>query len=161
MRRLDKALATIVRKAVVKILNDGERPVVVGADDVADYLGKPLYEQEALEQGVGVVTGLAWTPLGGATLPVEATLVHRTAIGLAADRSARRRHAGICQYRLQLSCARTPTASACRTAISTKPFMHLHVPAGATPKDGPSAGITIACALISPHRSATQSAAWP
>ncbi len=148
VRRLDKALATIVRKGVVKILTSGNRPVIVGADDVADYLGKPLYEQEALEQGVGIVTGLAWTPLGGATLPVEATLVHRKQSGLRLTGQlgdVMQESANIAYSFVRSNADRFGVPD----GYFDDAFLHVHVPAGATPKDGPSAGVTIACALIS------------
>jgi ATP-dependent Lon protease len=133
---------------VVKILTDGERPVVVGADDVADYLGKPLYEQEALEKGVGIVTGLAWTPLGGATLPVEATLVHRKQSGLRLTGQlgdVMQESANIAYSFVRSNADRFGVPD----GYFDEAFLHVHVPAGATPKDGPSAGVTIACALIS------------
>jgi len=148
VRRLDKALASIVRKVVMKLLRGAERPIRIGPDDVADYLGKPLYEKERLQRGVGVVTGLAWTPLGGATLPVEATRVH--------DRQAGFKLTG------QLGNVMQESANIAYSFVSghadslgadpdyfAKASLHLHVPAGATPKDGPSAGITMATALLS------------
>ncbi len=148
VRRLDKALASIVRKGVVKILSDDVRPVVVGPDDVADYLGKPLYEPEALEQGVGIVTGLAWTPLGGATLPVEATLVHRKQSGMRLTGQlgdVMQESANIAYSYVRSNGSRLGVPD----GYFDDAFLHVHVPAGATPKDGPSAGVTIACALVS------------
>ncbi len=148
VRRLDKALATLVRKAVVRMLRGEAKPVRIGAADIERYLGLPPYQMEALEQGVGVITGLAWTPLGGATLPIEATLIHRQTAGL--------RLTG------QLGKVMQESANLAYSYIRSEGSdlgvpagyfddanLHLHVPAGATPKDGPSAGVAIACALLS------------
>ncbi|MFN2165023.1 MAG: endopeptidase La, partial [Anaerolineae bacterium] len=148
VRRLDKALATIVRKAVVRILKEEQRPVVITADDVPDYLGKPIYEKEALERGVGVVTGLAWTPLGGATLPVEATLVHNRQAGLRLTGQL----GEVMQESVNIAYSYV-RGNATRFGLPEGYFddayLHVHVPAGATRKDGPSAGITMATALVS------------
>ncbi|TDJ26734.1 MAG: endopeptidase La [Gammaproteobacteria bacterium] len=148
VRRLDKTLASVVRKAVIKILQKAKKPISITKDDVEAYLGKPLYEKEPLEKGVGVVTGLAWTALGGATLPVEATRVH--------DRQAGLRITGQLGEVMQESAniahsylvANAPQFQV-PNGYFDNAFIHLHVPAGATPKDGPSAGITMACALLS------------
>jgi ATP-dependent Lon protease len=148
VRRLDKSLAAIVRKAVVKILKGGTTPITVDTADVPEYLGRPLYEPESREHGVGVVTGLAWTALGGATLPVEATRIH--------DRQAGLKLTGQLGDVMQES-ANIAYSYVCANAEAfgvdpeffAKASVHLHVPAGATPKDGPSAGITMATALLS------------
>ncbi|MEE8243794.1 MAG: endopeptidase La, partial [Pseudomonadales bacterium] len=148
VRRLDKALAAIVRKCIIKLLEGAKKPIAVGKSDVSEYLGLPIYEKEPLQQGVGVVTGLAWTALGGATLPVEATRVHSRQAGLritgqlgdVMQESANIAYSYLLANRehLQLD-----------EEFCDRAFIHLHVPAGATPKDGPSAGITIATALLS------------
>ena len=148
VRRLDKSLAAIVRKGVVKLLQGAPRPLRVSGSDVVEYLGRPQYQKEPLQSGVGVVTGLAWTAMGGATLPVEATRVH--------DRQAGLRLSG------QLGEVMQESANIAYSYLRShedelnipakyfdKANIHLHVPAGATPKDGPSAGITMATALLS------------
>ncbi len=148
VRRLEKALAAIVRKAVVKLLQGSEGPVRVGRSDVADYLGQPLYEKEKLQRGVGVVTGLAWTALGGATLPVEASRVHERQAGLRLTGQL----GDVMQESANIAYSYV-RAHADELGIDPAYFdranIHLHVPAGATPKDGPSAGITMATALVS------------
>ncbi len=148
VRRLEKSLAAIVRKAVVKILNGAKKPVRVTKADVVTYLGRPLYEKEAREHGVGIVTGLAWTALGGATLPVEATRVHarRASLKLTGQLGAVMKESANIAYSYLVGNGRglgVPDGYFDDAAI------HLHVPAGATPKDGPSAGITMATALLS------------
>ncbi|MFU8817384.1 MAG: endopeptidase La [Pseudomonadales bacterium] len=148
VRKLDKALAQLVRKAVVKILGDGTRPVVVQADQIETYLGKPVYEREPLQQGVGIVTGLAWTPMGGATLPVEVTLVHRRQSGLKLTGqlgAVMQESANIAYSYVRGNAERYAVAA----DYFDEAFLHVHVPAGATPKDGPSAGATLGVALIS------------
>jgi ATP-dependent Lon protease len=148
VRRLEKSLAGLVRKAVVKILEGASRPIVIGAADVESYLGKPLYEKETLQQGTGIVTGLAWTALGGATLPVEATVVHRKQAGfkLTGQLGNVMQESANIAYSFVRSHA---TELGIDGAYFDDAFIHLHVPAGATPKDGPSAGVTMACALLS------------
>lgn len=148
VRRLDKALAQLVRKAVVRMLKGEERPIAVAADDVEELLGPPLYQKENVERGVGIVTGLAWTPLGGATLPVEATEVHHTQPGLKLTGqlgNVMQESANIAYSFVRGNAERLGIAP----AFFDKAFLHVHVPAGATPKDGPSAGVTIGTALVS------------
>ncbi len=148
VRRLEKSLAAVVRKCVVKLLDGVKAPVEIKPDEVEDYLGKPTYVPEQLQRGVGVVTGLAWTALGGATLPVEATLVHQRNAGLKTtgqlgdvmQESANIAYSYIAAHADELGLD---------PDFFAKSGIHLHVPAGATPKDGPSAGITIATALTS------------
>jgi ATP-dependent Lon protease len=148
VRRLEKDLAAIVRKAVVKLLKGADRPITVGAADVQDYLGRPTYEKEATQEGIGVVTGLAWTALGGATLPVEATRVHERRAGFRLTGQlgdVMQESANIAYSYLVANAERFDVPE----GFFDRANIHLHVPAGATPKDGPSAGITMASALLS------------
>jgi len=148
VRRLDKMLASLVRKNVVRLLEGAARPIRVTPEDVARDLGPPPYTPEALERGVGIVTGLAWTALGGATLPIEATLVHRQQAGLRLTGQL----GDVMQESANIAYS-VMRAHATEYGAPDKWFddahIHLHVPAGATPKDGPSAGIAIASALLS------------
>ena len=148
VRRLEKYLGKIVRKAVVKLLKGEKAPVKVRAADVEDYLGKPLFERERHRSGVGVITGLAWTAMGGATLNVEATRIHEFSRGLklTGQLGDVMRESAEIAYSYILSNAAKFGAS---PEFFRDAFIHLHVPAGATPKDGPSAGITMATALLS------------
>jgi ATP-dependent Lon protease len=147
VRRLEKSIAAIVRKAVVRILRGAERPIVVGRDDVFEYLGRPLYEKEARQTGIGVVTGLAWTSLGGVTLPVEATRTHdQPGLKLTGQLGAvMQESANIAYSYLRANAALFDVPD----GYFDQAGIHLHVPAGATPKDGPSAGIAMATALAS------------
>ena len=148
VRRLDKALGTIVRKAVVERLRGAETPIRVTAADVERYLGQPPHRAEAAHHGAGIVTGLAWTALGGATLPIEASCVHRQGAGLKLTGQlgeVMRESAEIARNHVQAREA----ALGIPEHFFDDAFVHLHVPAGATPKDGPSAGIAMATALVS------------
>jgi ATP-dependent Lon protease len=148
VRKLEKALARLMRKSVVRILEGGKRPVTVDVNDVEVFLGKPLYEKEPLQEGIGIITGLAWTPLGGATLPVEATLVHRSEAGLKLTGqlgSVMQESANIAYSYVRGNADKFGPAE----GYFDSAYLHLHVPAGATPKDGPSAGVTMGAALLS------------
>ncbi|RUQ38836.1 MAG: AAA family ATPase, partial [Candidatus Competibacteraceae bacterium] len=149
VRNLEKQLGRIVRKSAVSIVERrAEEPIRVDAPDLERYLGKPPFRAETLMSGIGVVTGLAWTALGGATLSVEASLVHTKNRGF--------------KLTGRLGEVMQESASIAYSYISAhledyqadpkffdEAFVHLHVPEGATPKDGPSAGITMATALLS------------
>jgi ATP-dependent Lon protease len=148
VRNLEKRLGTIARKVVVKILQGTKPPVHVGAKDLEAYLGKTDFRPEPPQRGVGVVTGLAWTPLGGATLDVEATRVHEAGRGfkLTGQLGAVMKESAEIAY--SYAASHCDHYGAPREYFD-KAFVHLHVPAGATPKDGPSAGVTMTSALLS------------
>jgi ATP-dependent Lon protease len=154
VRRLEKQIGTLVRKAVVKLLRGEKPPIRIAADDVETYLGQPLFRPEEQLRGPGIVTGLAWTAMGGATLPVEARCVHRGQRGFKLTGQlgeVMRESAEIALDHVQ--------GNAERLGLDPdwfdQAFVHLHVPAGATPKDGPSAGVTMATALVSLARNRT------
>ncbi|MGW8310917.1 MAG: endopeptidase La [Thiogranum sp.] len=148
VRRLEKYLGQIARKAVVKILHGEKQPIHVRPGDVEDYLGKPIFTRDKPLTGVGLITGLAWTAMGGATLSIEATRIHSFSRGfkLTGQLGEVMKESAEIAYSYIL-------ANASRWGASPDFFenslVHLHVPAGATPKDGPSAGITMASALLS------------
>ena len=135
VRRLDKLLATVVRKAVTKILRGAEKPIKVTRDDLVDYLGEPPFPLEAHEHGVGVVTGLAWTAMGGATLPVEASVVHRNHAGLKLTGQLGEVMRESASIAVSYITANATTFSA-KADFFADANLHVHVPAGATPKDG-------------------------
>lgn len=148
VRGLEKQLGRIVRKAAVKFVQGEKKAINVGPRTVEDYLGKPLFQKEKPITGVGVVTGLAWTAMGGATLSIEATQVHTHnrgfkltgKLGEVMRESAEIAYSYIASHLKQYGA---------RESFYDDAFVHLHVPEGATPKDGPSAGITMATALLS------------
>ncbi len=148
VRRLEKQISKIVRKAVVKILEKAKKPIEVKADDLQDYLGGPVFRDERSLSGAGVVTGLAWTAMGGATLSIEAVATHKFNRGfkLTGQLGDVMRESADIAYGYIVSHAEDFGAE---REFFKHSFIHLHVPAGATPKDGPSAGITMASALLS------------
>ena len=148
VRSLEKQLARIIRKAVVTLIDNPSEQIRIKAADVESYLGSPLFRLEPALSGIGIVTGLAWTALGGATLPVEASVINQSGrslkltgqLGDVMKESAELAYSYVCANLKQLD-----ADPHCFDQAS----IHLHVPEGATPKDGPSAGITMACALLS------------
>jgi ATP-dependent Lon protease len=148
VRRLEKQIGKIVRKGAVKLLEGTEAPIAVVPEQLKDYLGSPVFRDERKLSGPGVVTGLAWTAMGGATLSIEAVRTHEYARGfkLTGQLGDVMKESAEIAYGYIVSHARDFGAD---PAFFEKAFVHLHVPAGATPKDGPSAGITIASALLS------------
>jgi ATP-dependent Lon protease len=150
VRQLERELGTILRKTATKIASEAvEPPVEVGSDEVRDGLGRQKFFRETAERTAvpGVATGLAATAVGGDVLFIEATshkngdkLVLTGQLGDVMKESAQ----------IALSTIR---ALATKLGIDEDAFddrsFHVHVPAGAIPKDGPSAGITMATALAS------------
>ena len=151
VRSLEKAIAKISRKAVTKFLEDENLAnVTVTPDDIKGYLGVAPFTREKTISGVGVVTGLAWTSVGGATLPIEAELVDNSArgfkltgnLGQVMKESAEISLSYVISHLRELAPDTDPN-------FFEKALVHLHVPEGATPKDGPSAGVTMASAFLS------------
>ncbi|SFH23116.1 ATP-dependent Lon protease [Modicisalibacter xianhensis] len=148
VRQLEKQLHRIVRKAAVKLLESEQKSIKVSVNNLEEYLGAPLFRKDKALKGVGVVTGLAWTSMGGATLPIEATKVHALTRGLKLTGKlgeVMQESANIA-YSYTLGHLAEYGADA---DFFNEAFIHLHVPEGATPKDGPSAGVTMTTALIS------------
>jgi len=151
VRNLERQIGTICRKVATKVAeSEGESiSVQVGAEDLVDYLGKPRYYFEAAErtETPGVATGLVWTPSGGDITFIEATrmagskrLILTGKLGDVMKESAQ----------AALSYVRSKAKElGIDEEIFAKSDIHIHVPAGAVPKDGPSAGVTIATALVS------------
>ncbi len=152
VRNLEKQLGRVARKAVVQILDGAATPIKVGVKEIESYLDKPVFHKEKPQSAVGVVTGLAWTAMGGATLDVEATRVHTLnrgfkltgQLGDVMKESAEIAYSYIASHLKQYQADQSFFDSS---------FVHLHIPEGATPKDGPSAGVTMATALLSLARS--------
>lgn len=148
VRQLEKQLGKLVRKAVVKLLEDPHTKVKIAAKDLESYLGMPVFRSEQVLSGVGVITGLAWTSMGGATLPIEATRIHTLNRGfkLTGQLGEVMKESAEIAYSYVSSHLKTFKGD---PTFFDQAFVHMHVPEGATPKDGPSAGITIASALLS------------
>jgi len=148
VRQLEQALGKVVRKGVVKIVRGDAERLHVTADDIEAYMDQPPHLPERPATGVGVVTGLAWTPLGGATLTIEATKVHTLNRGfkLTGKLGEVMKESAEIAYSYIASHLKPYKGD---PGFFDQAFVHLHVPEGATPKDGPSAGITMATALLS------------
>ena len=149
VRDLSRNIASIVRKSVKEILLDKVEVININVEKVVEYLGKPIYDHNNMlnDDQVGVVTGLAYTEFGGDTLDVEVTyykgnggLVLTGKLGDVMKESAQ----------TALSFVKS---NADKFGIDQNIFkendIHIHVPEGAIPKDGPSAGVTMATAIIS------------
>ena len=149
VRKLEKMLHRILRKAAVSLLNNpDQKQVRVGVKNLDDFLGAPPFRSEQLMKGVGVVTGLAWTAMGGATLSIEANQVHSLTRGfkLTGKLGDVMKESAAIAYSYVMGHLKDFGAAA---NFYDEAFVHLHVPEGATPKDGPSAGVTMATALLS------------
>ncbi len=149
VRTLERQIATVIRKALKKIVTGEKASVRITKNTIKEYLGprKYLYDMAAEKDEIGIVRGLAWTPVGGDTMPVEVNIMPGE---------------GQLELTGQLGDVMKESARIARSFIRSvaeeygiepdfhkKYDIHIHVPEGAIPKDGPSAGITIATAIIS------------
>jgi ATP-dependent Lon protease len=149
VRSLEREIAKLARKAVKEILTGAKKAVVVTGDNVKDYLGvtKYRYGEAELEDQIGIVTGLAWTEVGGELLTIEGVLMpgkgKMTVTGNLRD---------VMKESIQAANAYVRSRSVdfgIPPPMFEKKDIHVHVPEGATPKDGPSAGVAMATAIIS------------
>jgi ATP-dependent Lon protease len=155
VRNLERQIGAVARKVAARVASrrpeDGEAPtLVVDADSIPEYLGPPRIHQEVSfrTSRPGVATGVAWTETGGDVLFIEATLLPGGSsqiiltgqLGNVMQESAR---AAVSHIRAQAN------ALGISPSFLDKHDLHVHVPAGAIPKDGPSAGVTIATAILS------------
>ncbi len=149
VRGLERQLATICRKAAKIIVSEDRKRIVITEKNLEEFLGKPKfrYGQAELEDQIGVSTGLAYTAFGGDTLSIEVALapgkgklVLTGKLGDVMKESAQAAFSYIRSKAVELNID---------PEFHEKNDIHIHVPEGAVPKDGPSAGITIATALIS------------
>ena len=149
VRQMERSIGSIARKVALKIAQGQAESVTVTATEVREYLGPPQFypEQARKELPAGVATGMAWTEMGGEVLFIEATLLPggrgltiTGQLGEVMQESARAAQSYLWSH-------------AAEFGIESNIFrdfgVHLHVPAGAIPKDGPSAGVTITSALAS------------
>ncbi|KAF0806338.1 ATP-dependent protease La [Alcanivorax xiamenensis] len=147
VRNLEKQLNKIIRKAAVRLLS-GEKKISVTSKNLEEFLGQPYFQREKTQRGIGVVTGLAWTSMGGATLSIEATQVHVHQRGFKQTGQLGDVMKESAEIAYSYVASHLPAYGG-DSSWFDQSFVHLHVPEGATPKDGPSAGITMATALIS------------
>lgn len=151
VRELERLVASCCRKAIVELIKNPSlpRPIKVDAEQVKKYLGVEIFEdtKKEKEPQIGVVTGLAYTEFGGDILPIEATHFHgKGQLVLTGNLKDIMKES--CMIALDYV-----RANATKYGIPEEMFekndIHLHFPEGAVPKDGPSAGIAITCAIIS------------
>ncbi|MEH7112136.1 endopeptidase La [Neobacillus niacini] len=149
VRSLERQMATICRKTAKIVVSGEKKRVVVTEKNVEEFLGKPRYRygQAETEDQVGVATGLAYTTVGGDTLQIEVSLapgkgrlVLTGKLGDVMKESAQAAFSYIRSKAVELGIEED---------FHEKYDVHIHVPEGAVPKDGPSAGITMATALVS------------
>jgi len=150
VRSLDREIATVARKVARRLAEEQRDPVVITPDNLVEYLGRPRFFDEVAERTnrPGVATGLAWTPAGGDVLFVEVTMMPSSEerlilTGMLGDVMRESAQAAVSYV----------WSNAEALDIDPKLFegkaIHVHVPAGAIPKDGPSAGVTMVTALAS------------
>ncbi|USK32802.1 endopeptidase La [Bacillus sp. F19] len=149
VRSLERQLAAICRKAAKQIVSEERKKIIITDKNLADYLGKNKfrYGQAELEDQIGVATGLAYTTVGGDTLSIEVSLspgkgklILTGKLGDVMKESAQAAFSFIRSRAKELNIDEN---------FHEKHDIHIHVPEGAVPKDGPSAGITMATALVS------------
>jgi ATP-dependent Lon protease len=153
VRTLERQIGTIARKVAARVATDPAYTAIVDAVQVPDYLGPPKFRSETAfrTSRAGVATGVAWTESGGDVLFIEAVLLpggsgHLTLTGQLGSVMQESARAALSHVRQQ-----APALGIAPETL-TKQDLHVHVPAGAIPKDGPSAGVTIATAIVSAAR---------
>lgn len=149
VRKLERIIASLCRKVAKRLIETGRKSFTVNEKNIEELLGIPRYhyESKSMQPQIGVVRGLAWTSVGGDTLSVEVNTMEGT---------------GKLQLTGQLGDVMKESAKAAMSYIRSKAAdlgidpnfykntdIHIHIPEGAVPKDGPSAGITMASAMIS------------
>ncbi len=149
VRQLERTVGNLVRKIALKVAQGSTEQVKITADDVKGYLGAPrFYPEKARDENpAGVATGMAWTEMGGEVLFIEATalpggsgLTLTGQLGDVMKESAQAARSYLWSHASELGI---------ESGAIKENGIHLHVPAGAIPKDGPSAGVTMASALAS------------
>jgi ATP-dependent Lon protease len=149
VRELNRYIGALIRKAIKEILLTKKKKITINKDNIETYLGKKRFDHNIADEKeqIGVATGLAYTAFGGDTLPVEVTyykgsgkLVLTGKLGDVMKESA--------QTALSFVKANATSLELDPDLFNDNDF-HVHVPEGAVPKDGPSAGITIATAIVS------------
>lgn len=151
VRQLDRVIAKLMRKAIQTLLNDADTKSVTITDElVQKWLGYPKFKKTSLDQNVdriGLAVGLAWTEVGGDVLEIETSIVPgkggMTLTGQLGEVMQESAQAALSYIRSRTS------QLGIKPSFNTTYDIHVHLPEGSTPKDGPSAGITMCAALIS------------
>lgn len=149
VRNLERSIASLTRKSIAYMLEKKKTSVALTPQMIQKFLGHPkfMYEKAEKEDRIGVVTGLAWTMFGGDILPIEVTVMDGTGkLELTGQLGDVMKESAKAAY----SYVRAHSAELGITSLFYKDKdIHIHVPEGAVPKDGPSAGVTMATALTS------------
>ncbi|MGN0536604.1 MAG: endopeptidase La [Acutalibacteraceae bacterium] len=149
VRTLERTLEKIMRKVAVEILSEDFKPIKITKSMLEKYLGAVKYRRETTngKDEIGVATGLAWTSVGGETLPVEVAVMEGTGkLKLTGSLGDVMKESAETAY----TCVRSHAKSlGIQEDFYKTKDIHIHVPEGAVPKDGPSAGITMATAIAS------------
>jgi ATP-dependent Lon protease len=149
VRNLERELSTLIRKAVKELMTSKKKAIAVTAASLGDYLGVPKYRYGEIESEdlVGMVTGLAWTDVGGELLTIEGVMMpgkgKMTVTGNLRDVMKESISAAASYVRSRA------VAFGIEPPLFDKRDIHVHVPEGATPKDGPSAGVAMVTAIVS------------
>jgi ATP-dependent Lon protease len=149
VRNLERELSTLSRKAVKELMTSKKKTVRVTAENLAEYVGVPKhrYGEVEAEDQIGVVTGLAWTDVGGELLTIEGVMMpgkgKMTVTGNLREVMKESISAAASYVRSRA------VAFGIEPPLFDKRDIHVHVPEGATPKDGPSAGVAMATAIVS------------
>lgn len=149
VRGLERELASLCRKGAKKIVYGSDKKVIIKKENLEEYLGPKKFKPEELpgENQVGIVTGLAWTTVGGELLTIEVNVMDGTGklelTGSLGDVMKESAKAAVSYIRSRANVLHIDSS------FYKDKDIHIHVPEGAVPKDGPSAGITIATALVS------------
>src|SRR6187397_1606343 len=149
VRNLERELSNLIRKAVKELMTSKKKSIAVTAVSLGDYLGVPKYRYGEIEENdlVGVVTGLAWTDVGGELLTIEGAMMpgkgRMTVTGNLRDVMKESISAAASYVRSRA------VGFGIEPPLFDRRDIHAHVPEGATPKDGPSAGVAMATAIIS------------
>lgn len=149
VRSLERKINKVVRKAITDLIKNKNKSISISTNKIEKYLGSKIFEYEKVDKDdkVGVVTGLAWTAYGGDTLPIEVSVMKGSGkldltgqLGAVMQESAKASYSYV-------------RANANKYGIAEEFYkesdIHIHVPEGAVPKDGPSAGVTMITALVS------------
>ncbi len=153
VRSLERQIGTIARKVAARVATNEQHTAIADAPQLPDYLGPARFRSEAAfrTSRPGVATGVAWTETGGDVLFIEAVLLpggggHLTLTGQLGSVMQESARAALSHVRQQAE------SLGIRPEVLAKQDLHVHVPAGAIPKDGPSAGVTMATAIVSAAR---------
>ncbi|MDO4555907.1 MAG: endopeptidase La [Lachnospiraceae bacterium] len=149
VRELERKIGQIARRTARKMMEEERNSVTVTEENLKEFLGTPIYvrEEKQKKPEIGIVTGLAWTPVGGDTLSIEVNIMPGKGefelTGRLGDVMKESARAGISYIRSVSSDYQI------EPSFFEKNDIHIHIPEGAVPKDGPSAGITMATAMLS------------